>query len=94
MNATFLRNFSILASAAGLAASAMAGPVLDRVRASGRVRVCIWSDYYGVTYRNPRTLALTGIDIDLSAEFGDHALLDGHAGESDLAVRGDAAIDC
>jgi len=41
---------------------------LERVRASGSLRVCIWPDYYGVTYRNPRTQQLTGIDIDLSAE--------------------------
>ena len=57
--------------AAGLMASgaALAGPVSDRVKASGTVRVCIWPDYYGVTYRHPRTQQLGGIDIDLSAEF-------------------------
>jgi ABC-type amino acid transport substrate-binding protein len=49
---------------------AQAGPVLDRVRASGEVRVCIWPDYYGVTLRHPRTRQLQGIDIDLSAELG------------------------
>jgi cyclohexadienyl dehydratase len=42
--------------------------VLERIQASGQLRVCIWPDYYGVTYRNPRTQQLTGIDIDLSAE--------------------------
>ena len=70
MYATLLQNVSILIAVATLTTTAVAGPVLDRTRAAGRVRVCIWSDYYGVTYRNPRTLALTGIDIDLSAEFG------------------------
>ncbi len=50
-------------------APALAGPVLDRVKASGTVRVCIWPDYYGVTFRNPRTQQLSGIDIDLSAQF-------------------------
>jgi len=53
-----------------LAAAAQAGPVLERVRAAQAVRVCIWPDYYGVTFRNPRTQQLVGIDIDLSAEFG------------------------
>lgn len=48
---------------------AASGPVLDRVRAAGSVRVCIWPDYYGITWRNPRTEQLQGIDIDLSAEF-------------------------
>ena len=52
-----------------LAGSATAGPVADRVRSSGVVRVCIWPDYYGITLRHPRTHQLTGIDIDLSAAF-------------------------
>ena len=48
--------------------AAQAGPVLDRIQSSGVVKVCIWPDYYGITFRNPRTQQLTGIDIDLSAE--------------------------
>jgi ABC-type amino acid transport substrate-binding protein len=48
---------------------ARAGPVAERVRAAGSVRVCIWPDYYGVTFRDPRTQQLRGVDIDLSAEF-------------------------
>ena len=48
---------------------ASAGPVADRVKASGTVRVCIWPDYYGITHRSPRTGQLDGIDIELSAEF-------------------------
>ena len=50
--------------------AAHAGAVLDRVTASSSVRVCIWPDYYGVTYRNPRTQQLGGIDVELSQEFG------------------------
>ncbi|MGS0755608.1 transporter substrate-binding domain-containing protein [Roseateles sp. GG27B] len=53
----------------GLSAQAQAGTVSDRVKASGTVRVCIWPDYYGITFRSPRTEQLTGIDIELSAEF-------------------------
>jgi len=51
------------------ATAAQAGPVLDRVKAGGTLRVCIWPDYYGITYRSPRTGQLGGIDIELSAEF-------------------------
>jgi len=51
-------------------AAAHAGTVADRVRATGSVRVCIWPDYYGITFRNPRTDKLAGIDIDLSAALG------------------------
>jgi ABC-type amino acid transport substrate-binding protein len=50
-------------------ASATAGEVLDRVQRSGDVRVCVWPDYYGISYRNPKTRQFTGLDIDLSAEF-------------------------
>lgn len=48
---------------------AAAGAVLDRVKTSTSVRVCIWPDYYGITLRNPRNQQWAGIDIDLSAEF-------------------------
>lgn len=41
------------------ASTALAGPVLDRMQARGAMRVCIWSDYYGVTWRNPHTQQLT-----------------------------------
>ena len=53
-----------------LATPARAAPsgALDRIKASGTVRVCIWPDYYGISFRNPRTQQLQGIDIDLAAE--------------------------
>lgn len=43
---------------------------LDRVLAADELRVCIWPDYYGISYRNPKTLQLSGIDIDLARELG------------------------
>jgi ABC-type amino acid transport substrate-binding protein len=47
-----------------------AGSHLDRVAAAGEVRVCIWPDYYGITYRNPKTQQLVGIDIDMARALG------------------------
>lgn len=47
---------------------ASAEPVLERVKASGELKVCIWPDYYGISFRSPRTGVMQGIDIDLSAE--------------------------
>ena len=47
---------------------ATAGEVADRVATSGRLKVCIWPDYYGISLRNPRTQQLEGLDIELSAE--------------------------
>ena len=52
-----------------MACSASAGEVLDRIHRSGELRVCVWPDYYGISYRNPKTRQFTGLDIDLSAEF-------------------------
>jgi ABC-type amino acid transport substrate-binding protein len=61
------------AGAAGLAllAACPRPPARGRPRQGQRhAAVCIWPDYYGITWRNPRTQQLTGIDIDLSAELG------------------------
>ena len=43
---------------------------LQRVAAAQSLRVCIWPDYYNITYRNPKTLQLSGIDIELAHELG------------------------
>ncbi|AVS74835.1 ABC transporter substrate-binding protein [Paracidovorax cattleyae] len=61
-----------LALAWALAATPLAvgaGPVAERVKARGTLHVCIWPSYRGVTYRDPRTHALSGIDIELSGHF-------------------------
>ena len=41
---------------------------LDRITANKELRVCIWPDYYGISYRNPKTQQLVGIDIDQAQE--------------------------
>lgn len=69
-----IRPVKTLAAAAIAACSLLpslseAVPVLTRIKNAGELRVCIWPDYYGITYRDPRTDKLTGIDIDLSAAF-------------------------
>jgi len=43
---------------------------LERVQTAKVVRVCIWPDYYSITYRNPKTQQLSGIDIDLAQALG------------------------
>lgn len=53
-----------------LALPASGGAVSDRIKAAGMVRVCIWPEYYGITFRNPRSQQLEGMDIALSAELG------------------------
>lgn len=51
-------------------AQSLPGAHLDRIQAAHALRVCIWPDYYGITYRNPKTQALSGIDIDLANQLG------------------------
>lgn len=43
---------------------------LDAIQASRELRVCIWPDYYGISYRNPKTRELSGVDIDMSQALG------------------------
>ena len=69
-----------IASVALLLASVLASPGADAqtaatdtppnrlqaVLAAKTLRVCIWPDYYGITYRNSKTQHLTGIDVDMA----------------------------
>lgn len=47
-----------------------AAGLAERIGTGTPLRVCIWPEYFGVTYRNPHSQRLTGIDIDLAAELG------------------------
>jgi cyclohexadienyl dehydratase len=41
---------------------------LYEITKSGKLKVCIWPNYYAISLRNPDTGKLEGIDIDLSEE--------------------------
>lgn len=43
---------------------------LDLIKTNKVMRVCIWPDYFSITYRNPKTQVLSGIDIDMANELG------------------------
>lgn len=60
----------VLSMAFAVPASHAAGHHLAEVEKLGRVRVCIWPDYYGISYRNPKTQQLSGIDVDMAHELG------------------------
>lgn len=51
--------------------SAQAADRLSQVLENKTVRVCIWPDYFSITYRNPRTQQLEGIDIDMAKAFAE-----------------------
>ena len=40
------------------------------IRERGQIDVCVWPDYYAISFRNPRNNELTGIDVDLAIAFG------------------------
>lgn len=44
------------------------GPRLSRIQRAGEVAVCIWPEYFGISWRDQRTGQLSGIDAELSAE--------------------------
>jgi ABC-type amino acid transport substrate-binding protein len=46
---------------------ALAVERLSRIQSDKTLRVCVWPDYYGISFRNPKTLQLAGIDIDNAA---------------------------
>lgn len=50
-------------------ASANPPDTLFAVQARGELRVCIWPDYFAISYRSPRNGQLEGIDVDLARDF-------------------------
>ncbi|HEX6734859.1 MAG TPA: ABC transporter substrate-binding protein [Azonexus sp.] len=66
-----LRATLLFASLLALAPAASAGgDVLARIADSRTLRVCIWPDYFGISYRDPKTQQLSGIDIDMARALG------------------------
>lgn len=41
----------------------------QKIKEAGKLRVCIWPDYFSISYKNRKTGQLEGIDIGLSKEF-------------------------
>jgi len=61
-----VRVLSLLLLAFQLSAPVQAAGRLERVKAAGQLKVCIWPDYYGITLRHPRSQQLVGLDIDMA----------------------------
>ena len=64
--AVFLASALLLASLPAFAD----GGTLARIAATKSLRVCIWPDYYGISYRDPKTRQLSGIDVDMAQALG------------------------
>ena len=61
---TLLVIFSLLTTMNSVIASERS----ENIIAAGEVKVCIWPGYFAISYRNPRTQQLEGIDIDMAHE--------------------------
>ena len=59
---------ALLAALAGFMSPAAAEPVFEQMKADATMRVCIWPDCCGISFRNPRTQQLTGADSELAAQ--------------------------
>ncbi|MDZ5460649.1 ABC transporter substrate-binding protein [Azohydromonas lata] len=67
------RRLLVAAAALALSSATLAAEPpsrLERLRQAGQVRVCVWPDYYGISYRHPVTRQLVGLDVDLAQELG------------------------
>lgn len=62
--------FIISSTSRLVAADATDASRLHKVLAAKVVRVCIWPEYYNISYRNPKTLQLSGLDIDMANALG------------------------
>ena len=59
-------NLWLLLACALSCLGATAGEVRDRVQSQGEMKVCIWPDYQRISFRDPRSGQLSGLDIDLA----------------------------
>lgn len=58
----------LLLSALSLHAAPAHADRLQDIEARKTLRVCVWPDYYGISFRNPKTQQLAGIDVDNAGE--------------------------
>ncbi len=66
-----IRAFSLAATVAfgSLSAQAQTPDHMAAVKHRDELRVCIWPEYFAITWRNPRSGELSGIDIDMAQAF-------------------------
>lgn len=42
--------------------------ILDEIKSNNKIKVCIWPEYYGISFLDQRTQQFSGIDSDLAQE--------------------------
>ena len=70
----YFRSFSLLIAVISIVLAigdANASSLLDTVKQRGELKVCIWGNYFAISFRDQRTGALSGVDIDMSQALAD-----------------------
>lgn len=84
----------------GMSLLVQAAETNDMLRARGALRVCIWPNYYSISWRNPHSGVLSGLDIDMARYFAqdlqrelrfidsdfEHLISDLQSGRCDVAM--------
>ncbi|WP_420546711.1 substrate-binding periplasmic protein [Curvivirga sp.] len=60
----------------GIATIAQAETRIDLIKKTNILRVCIWPEYFAISYRNPRTYELEGVDVDMARELANELDVD------------------
>ena len=55
-----------------LSAASLGAERLDEIKARGELRVCIWPEYYGISFRNTKSGAVAGVDADMARDLAAH----------------------
>ncbi|MBL6076694.1 amino acid ABC transporter substrate-binding protein [Belnapia sp. T18] len=58
---------------------------LSLIRSRGEIAICIWPDYFAVSYRNPRNSELEGLDIDMARALANRLLVQPRFVETNFA---------
>jgi ABC-type amino acid transport substrate-binding protein len=103
---TWCCRLALAAAGLCLAAAGQAGEVLARVQSGKEVKVCVWPAYQGISWREPRSGELQGLDIELARALGEDLQLqvvfvdtqlpnlaqDLNSGRCDVAMTGVAIL--
>jgi ABC-type amino acid transport substrate-binding protein len=58
---------------------------LALIRSRGELAICIWPDYFAISYRNPRNSELEGLDIDMARALASRLLVQPRFVETNFA---------
>ena len=67
-----MKSWLVFACLLSLSAVSLGAERLDEIKARGELRVCIWPEYYGISFRNVKSGAVAGVDADMARDLAAH----------------------